>query len=347
MITQNGLNLFKMLLTNSCPDPSAFTNIDGNTAFITSLEETGTYWQSRYFYYSNTTGTTISGTLDARSTTFMPDWRYISRSLNQGTLTNQNTASASYSNYINYLSEETSIITIPTAVGSGQPTLLGSFYRNGVYFVFPYMWTDGPASTSNNYFTRVGIYGTAPSNLEYLTITIPKCFNTANTLNIGGAFGMFSMNIFANLGYSNNAESVDDYDLVSPVYNKSLSPITMNAKLLDKKIEISIAFKNSTSESISVNELGLYNASNEGNYKNPIDVNNKISFNGYQLGNNEHSYFTLCNETYITRGFRPNLIVRKVLPQTVTIPPDGVATFKYTIDLSEMKAQENIAYEQA
>ena len=41
---------------------------------------------------------------------------------------------------------------------------------------------------------------------------------------------------------------------------------------------------------------------------------------------------------------RPYLIARKVLPQTVTIPAGGVATFKYTIDLSEMQAQENITY---
>lgn len=351
MITQNGLNLFKMLLTNSCPEPSAFTDIDGNTNYLTSLEATATYFNSYQQYTASSNGSVISGTFGHPSRhTFMPYNRIKTALLNSDTYTtywSTSTTLTSAPNIYNCSSKTEQTITL-NAGDTAKLAWLSIANNYGARFVNVTANSDGVSRGSLNYWYTLGIAGNNPSTNEYFTITLPKCFGSFNSMNVGSQFfGFREMNLFSNLGYSNNAESVDDYDLASPVYNKKLNPTEMRAECSDSKIKFTISFKNFESESISVNEFGLYNYSSPSLSEQPYNPISKLSFNGYKLGNYTTLRFTLYDEVYYSRGYRPNLIVRKVLPQTITIPPDGIATFKYTIDLSEMKAQENIAYEQA
>lgn len=88
MITQNGLNLFKMLLTNSCPNISAFTDIDGNTNYLTSLEATGTYFNNLQQYTNSSAGTIVTGTFgNPARYMFMPWSRLKTAQFNSDTYT--------------------------------------------------------------------------------------------------------------------------------------------------------------------------------------------------------------------------------------------------------------------
>ena len=349
MITQNGLNLFKVLLTNSCLDPSDFTNVHNGTDYETSHATTIPFYPNKNSYYNGSEGTPFTGTFVMGVSGFMPYFRNKTAQLNVGADTRYWTASTTMTGgYMNYLPEGSEVITIPSGVGSNNPTQLMTYKATNYGVGFANIWcgSTGTLSTGLYGYSPFAIFGTAPSKPEYITVNFNKRFYTSSYLNMSNLFGAANMYIYANLGYSNNTESVDDYDLASPVFNKKLNPIEMTARSSDGKIEFTIAFKNFESESIFVNELGLYNSAES----QPIYAGKKISLNGYKFGryssNIYDSALTLYDDMYITAGIRPNLIVRKVLPQTITIPPDGIATFKYTIDLSEMKAQENIAYEQ-
>lgn len=359
MITQNGLNLFRIMLTNTCLKPSEFTNIENGTDFLTSLEVTRTTWNNINDYYNGSAGTVESGTFRAFSRTFMPEARNRTLQLNLTsydysgngvTVNNWNARSSMYGaqNYSNYLAEEEVVVTIPVGGELGKPTRLTQFNQSGVSFFNARCYTDGTFSYGLEYWQPLAVYGTPPNDTEYLTLTLPKCFYTDNGMYLDSVFGVNYCILHSNLGYSKDTESVDNYDLSSPVYNKKLNPVDMEVRCLEGKLEFTISFKNFESESISVNEFGLYIASDNYDYGQPIDADNKVSLNGYKLGKGSTHYYdsqvTEYDEVYISRGIRPNLIARKVLPQTVTIPPDGIATFKYTIDLSEMKAQENITY---
>ena len=357
MITQNGLNLFKIMLTNTCLAPSEFTNVDNGTNYLTSLETTRTTWNNINDYYNGSAGIVESGTFQANSNTFMPDNRNRTAQLNMTSYSREATMDINNwrvsvtmhnaQNHPNYLAEEVSIVTIPVGGELGKPTRLAQFNQSGVTFANPYCSSTGTFANSLEAWQPLAIYGTPPNDIEYLSLTLPKCFDSSEGLSLGDVFGMYCQ-LYANLGYSKDTESVDNYDLSSPVYNKKLNPIEMTAKGLEGKLEFTISFKNFESESISVNEFGLYTGMNGYDYNQPFDINNKVSLSGYKLGRGSTYYYdskvTVLDEVYITRKIRPNLIARKVLPQTVTIPPDGIATFKYTIDLSEMKAQENITY---
>lgn len=357
MITQNGLNLFKIMLTNTCLAPSEFTNIDNGTNFLTSLEVTRTTWGNINDYYNGSAGTVESGTFIANSNTFMPDNRNRTAQLNLTsysygstiTVNNWRISTTMYNaqNHPNYLAEEISIVTIPVGGELGKSTRLAQFNQTGVIFANPYCRSDGTFSDYLEAWQPLAIYGTPPSDIEYLSITLPKCFYMSEGMGLSDILGMHCT-LYSNLGYSKDTESVDDYDLKSPVYNKKLCPTEMIARCLEGKLEFTISFKNFESESISVNEFGLYTGFNGYDTNQPFDINNKVSLSGYKFGKGSTYYYdsqvTELDEVYITRRIRPNLIARKVLPQTVTIPPDGIATFKYTIDLSEMQAQENITY---
>ena len=358
MITQNGLNLFKIMLTNTCLAPSEFTNIDNSTNYLTSLEVTRTTWGNINDYYNGSAGIVESGTYWANSSQFMPDIRQRTAYLNQtsydysgNSITVNNwwvtTSMPNAQDYPNYLAEEEIVVTIPAGGELGKPTRLAQFNQKGILFFNPYCSSNGTRNTSLEYWQPLAVYGTPPNDTEYLTITLPKCFYTDNAVYLENALGVSRCKLYSNLGYSKDTESVDNYDLSSPVYNKKLNPVDMTVKCLEGKLEFTISFKNFESESIAVNEFGLY-TNTESYYSQPIGVDNKVSLSGYKFGEgstyNYDSRITEYDEVYISRGYRPNLIARKVLPQTVTIPPDGIATFKYTIDLSEMKAQENIVY---
>lgn len=351
MITQNGLNLFKMLLTNSCPEPSAFTDIDSNTNYLTSLEATGTYFPDYQQYINGLEGSVVSGTFgNPERQLFMPWFRIKTTLLNSDTYTSYwstaTTLTSAFKIY-NYSSETEQTITL-AAGDTAKRAWWGMNNNYGARFANVTANGDGVSRKTLNVWVSLGIAGNYPSTTEYFTITLPKCFGEFNSMDVGNnTFGMREMKIFSNLGYSNSVESVDDYDLNLPVSNKKLNPTEMRAVCSDSKIEFTISFKNFESESISVNEFGLYNYSSSSFTMQPYNPISKLSFSGYKFGNYGNVYVTLYDEVYYSRGYRPNLIARKVLPQTITIPPDGVATFKYTIDLSEMKAQENIAYEQA
>lgn len=359
MITQNGLNLFKIMLTNTCLAPSEFTNIDNSTNFLTSFEVTRTTWNNINDYYNGSAGTVESGTYEANSYQFMPEAKNRTAQLNQTsydysgnsiTVSNWGTTASMYGaqNHANYLAEEEVVVTIPVGGELGKPTRLAQFNQSGVTFLNARCQTNGTFGTSLEYWQPLAVYGTPPNDTEYLTITLPKCFYTNNGLYLDNVFGVNRCILHSNLGYSKDTESVDNYDLSSPVYNKKLNPVDMTVKGLEGKLEFTISFKNFESESIAVNEFGLYISADDYEHSQPIDANNKVSLSGYKLGKGSTYYYdsqvTEYDEVYISRGIRPNLIARKVLPQTITIPPDGIATFKYTIDLSEMKAQENITY---
>lgn len=357
MITKNGLNLFKIILTNTCLAPSEFTNIDNGTNFLTSLEVTRTTWGNIDDYYNGSAGTVESGTFMANSSTFMPYNRNRTAQLNMTSysyetiknINNWRVSTTMYNaqNHPNYLAKEISIITIPVGGELGKPTRLAQFNQSGVTFANPYCSSIGTFANSIEAWQPLAIYGTPPNDIEYLSLTLPKCFYMSEGMGLTDILGM-NCQLYSNLGYSKDTESVDNYDLNSPVCNKKLNPIEMTAKGLEGKLEFTISFKNFESESISVNEFGLYTGFNSYYYNQPLDINNKVSLSGYKFGKgstyNQDTQVTEVDEVYITRRIRPNLIVRKVLPQTVTIPPDGIATFKYTIDLSEMQAQENITY---
>lgn len=359
MITQNGLNLFRIMLTNTCLKPSDFTNVENGTNFVTSLEVTRTAWNNINDYYNGSEGTVESGTYRANSAMFMPGNRNRTAQLNQNsynysgngmTINNWNTRNSMYNaqNYSNYLAEEEVVVTIPVGGELGKPTRLAQFNQSGVLFFNARCQSNGTFYPDLDYWQPLAVYGTPPNDTEYLTITLPKCFYTDNGVYLSSVFGVDNCLLCSNLGYSKDTESIDNYDLSSPVYNKKLNPVDMEVRCLEGKLEFTISFKNFESESISVNEFGLYIATGSYNYSQPINADNKVSLNGYKLGQGSTAYYdsrvTEYDEVYISRGIRPNLIARKVLPQTVTIPSDGIATFKYTIDLSEMKAQENITY---
>lgn len=359
MITQNGLNLFKMMLTNTCLAPSEFTNIDNDTDYVTSLGATRTVWNNINDYYNGSVGTIESGTFIAVSSTFMPYTKNRTAQFNQTSLYNSSiltvnvwktTRTMNNAPYNpNYLAEEVSIVTIPVGGELDKSTRLAQFNTNGVLFANPYCNSTGITGTSLEFWQPLAIYGTPPNDTEYLSITLPKCFHTeAGAVSLYEIFGAQNCSIWSNLGYSKDTESIDNYDLSSPVYNKKLNPIEMAVRCLEGKLEFVISFKNFESESISVNEFGLYTSSQGYADGQPIDSKNKVSLSRYKFGKGSTYYYdssiTEYDEVYVVRGIRTNLIARKVLPQTVTIPPDGIATFKYTIDLSEMKAQENITY---
>lgn len=353
MITKNGLNLFKIMLTNTCLQPSEFTNIDNHTDILTGLTSTITYWSRSDDFVQGSAGTIISNSKYFSHSSFMP-WTKVTGTLNQFKAdetisTNKWSCSTSLKgNYINYKPEEVSVITIePDALVDSAKYLK---YISGDFFFsvpFPY----GVSELEWRSYGPMYIYGIPPKDTEYLSITLPKCFNSSWTtdypLDIGyGLLGISYLYLYANLGYSNKTESMDDYDLNSPVYNKKLNPIYMSAEQQEGKIKITISFKNFESESISVNELGLYTGSIKGAGEQPLYKNHEVSLSGYQFVYTTYltTVAALGDTAYATRGIRPNLIARKVLPQTVTIPADGIATFKYTIDLSEMQAQEDITY---
>lgn len=359
MITQNGLNLFRMMLTSTCLKPSDFTNIDNGTNFVSSLEVTRTNWNNINDYYNGSAGTVESGTFKANPYQFMPDNKNRTAQLNMSSydyngnpvnVSNWWVTSSMYNAQANpnYLAEEEVVITIPVGGELGKPTRLAQFNQSGVTFLNAFCSSNGTYNNNLEYWQPLAVYGTPPNDTEYLTITLPKCFYTSNGMDLSNVLGMNRSTLYANLGYSKDTESIDNYDLSSPVYNKRLKPVDMAVRGLEGKLEFTISFKNFESESISVNEFGLYIGSSGYIYEQPIDANNKVSLSGYKFGKGSTYYYdsqvTEYDEVYIIRGIRPNLIARKVLPQTVTIPPDGIATFKYTIDLSEMKAQENIVY---
>lgn len=363
MITRNGLNLFRIALSNSCIDVSDFTNIENNTEYLTEESTVLTSYLQDNYTQGIGTGIEISGTFRATSGTFMPDYRGGTGTLNGTRYAdasklvtysqwNVSTALNNCTNTPLYAPVEVSTLTIPSLLHTEHPNMLAQFNQSGISFVYP-RCTTGSGLISNTLigFQPLGVYGLSPDEDEYLYITLPKCFNnTAASMNIGGTFsgGISWLTLMANLGYSRDTESIDDYDLKSPVYNKKLCPLTIKWESNNGTIIITIAFKNSEAESITVNEFGIYASSKGEIYQQPINIHNKVSKSGYKVGYGSTYYYdtqkTLGDYVYVTRGLRPNLIARKVLPQTVTIPAGGVATFKYTIDLSEMQAQENITY---
>lgn len=355
MITQNGLNLFKMALSNSLISPSDFRDINNNTDYVTEQTSVLTYYLQQSYTQGSGTPVEMTGVFRPHIRDFMPYERNETAHLNGSTISNYNTSS-SFNYHTNsqlYFPEEVSTLTIPALLHTENPNMLAQFNQDGIRFCHPLV-RSGTATTNDNMqaWQPLGVYGLSPDEDEYMYITIPKGFqsNSQRWLNVYGKFsgGLAPTSIIANLGYSSDAESIDDYDLKSPVYNKKLCPLTIKWESNNGTITITVAFKNSEAESITVNEFGIYCTSQINSDRQRLNPTHTVSMSGYKVGFGSTGYYdtnkTLGDYVYITRGISPNLIVRKVLPQAVTIPADGVATFKYTIDLSEMQAQENITY---
>ena len=200
---------------------------------------------------------------------------------------------------------------------------------------------------SKNAITRGAIWGIPPhANNEYITISYPAAFNTNHVFQGSAVLLGVHNNFVFNLGYSSDTESVDDYDLSSPVYNKKLNPIQFKVENTNSKLVFTCTFKNYETESITVGEFGIYSLFINDSNRTPIypDDIKTLESGRYLVADYRYAHIPITNEYICGADEAPYLIARKVLPQAVTIPPDGVATFKYTIDLSEMQAQENITY---
>lgn len=363
MITKNGLSLFRALLSSTAIKPTDLTNTNGRSDIITEKTVSGVY-------VDNTDGVSLSESWITGNGTFYNEFPifytrgslymndYLSFTNNAGT-NKDDIMSTILQTYINttlnnntathYFAPTEQTLTIPINQNVNTITRLATLTVPVGRYLGRFSMTANNYSNFNarDIMTRGVIWGIPPhANNEYITISYPAAFNTSHTFQ--GSLQLLGMNnnFVLNLGYSSDAESVDDYDLSSPVYNKKLSPIQFKVENANSKLVFTCTFKNYETESITVGEFGIYSLFVTDQARAPIYPDNirtlesgRYLVSDYRYGNNP-----MTNEYICGASQSPYLIARKVLPQAVTIPPDGVATFKYTIDLSEMKAQENITY---
>lgn len=369
MITQNGLNFLKGILSKSKVAEEKMTNYLGVSDFdldftakgsiVSYLTDTSSY--DMYIKYPTVYPLSMGVLGQFQSISYNYPYRTV---VDGNTITSYQLATQyrpivtqdiNYTNSIYYKGAHEHVFTIRPNMANF--TTLDSCYNiDGSYYRYFYPYTYYPyTSTSINkesfeYIDDICPIGTSGDNTEYITLSFPPAFFNPDLINVDlrQLTGDYNTSILFNLGYSGDTESIDDYDLSSPVYDKKLCINRIEIKSVENGLEFTAKFVNKEAESITVREFGIYYAArNSSNYPK-LRLSDKINSGTYSLGSIYNGYDT--NTMYIADlGFiapltAPYLIVRKVLPQAVTIPPDGVATFKYTIDLSEMKAQENITY---
>lgn len=363
MITQNGLSLLRALLSSTAIKPTDLTNTNGRSDIITEKTVSGVYVTDTDNFSLSESWITGSGTFYnefpifySRASIYMNN--YLSFTNSQG-MNKDNIMSTILQTYIDrtldnntqthYFAPTEHTFTIPINQNVNTITQLATLtVPTGRYLGNFSMTTNAYSNfNSKNIITRGVIWGIPPhADTEYITISYPAAYNTSHVFRGSGELLGTLNNFVFNLGYSSDTESVDDYDLSSPVYNKKLNPIQFKVENSDSKLIFTCTFKNYESESITVKEFGIYSLFVNTDSRAPVYPDNikTLESGRYLATDNRYAHNPITNEYICGTNESPYLIARKVLPQAVTIPPDGVATFKYTIDLSEMKAQENITY---
>ena len=344
MITRNGLNLFRTLLSKSKVNLSKITNIDGKANFVPETH-IGTVSSFQNWDYNGIPNSVITASYKGTIDFYMPDYVYNSCSFNFDGNTGNFSTTQNYNltSSKNYLPATVYTATLEPIGDTNVSSILATINVPNLNVFYN---TNSTFTTYAESFQPIGIYGIRPTDTKYVEVTLPKRFGHTYNLDLSKGIGARVCDLFVNLGYSGDSESIDSYDLNSPVYDKRLCPTSMEYKAVDNKLIFTIAMRNYESESITVRELGLYI---RGGHTYPVIENTMLSVEGYKIVQVSTYYAgqrpLMFDECAIgTNMPRPILIARKVLPQAVTIPPDGIATFKYTIDLSEMQAQENITY---
>ena len=363
MITQNGLSLFRALLSSTAIKPTDLTNTNGRSDIITEKTVSGVYFTDTSKLSFSESWITGSGTFYnefpifySRASLYMND--YLSFT-NPAGVNKDNVMSTILETYINgtlnnntqthYFAPTEQTFTIPINQNVSTITPLATLTVPACRHLGNFSMTSNVSSNFNskNAITRGAIWGIPPhANNEYITISYPAAFNTNHVFQGSAVLLGVHNNFVFNLGYSSDTESVDDYDLSSPVYNKKLNPIQFKVENTNSKLVFTCTFKNYETESITVGEFGIYSLFINYSNRTPIypDDIKTLESGRYLVADYRYAHIPITNEYICGADEAPYLIARKVLPQAVTIPPDGVATFKYTIDLSEMQAQENITY---